>query len=213
MPSSGSPEDIAAAELADVFAGSYWPAEGVQVLAFTRDAVRHGEALRRRTGAEFTIELALHTAAELDALLTRIEADADLLEAEGIGVIGAAADRGRVRVEVVTRTPAETAAWLYERYGPAIQVDVAGPDPYEETLIGATGYRETDGGIEVRYGRAGELVRIETVEGEEVVVGVVERVRRGARAAIYREGWAPVPLSAPLAGRRVRDAVSGRALS
>lgn len=212
MPSSGSPEDIAAAELADVYAGAHWVAEGELVLAFTRDPVRHGEELRRRTGADFGVALARFTAAELDAVLARIEADEDLLDAEGIGVIGAVADRGRVQIEVATRAPAETVAWLYERYGPAIQVAVTGPSPYEEVLTAATGFRETDDGLELRYARSGELVRVEIVEGEDVVVGIVERVRHGARAAIYREGWAPAPLGAPLAGRPVRDAASGRLL-
>jgi hypothetical protein len=213
MPSSGSPDEIAAAELADVYAGSRRPAEGVQVLAFTRDATRHGEELRRRTRADFGVELARFTAAELDALMARIEADEDLLDAEGVGVIGALADRGRVRMEIATRTPAETVAWLYERYGEALQVELAGPVPYEEALTAADGFRETADGLEVRYGRAGELLRVETVESEDAVaVGIVERVRLGMRAAVYREAWTPVPLSAPLAGRRVRDAVSGRAL-
>jgi hypothetical protein len=213
MPSSGSPDEIAAAELADVYAGARWAGEGELVLAFTRDAVRYGEELRRRTGAEFGVELARFTAAELDGVLAQIEADEDLLDAEGVGVVGAVVDRGRVRMEVTTRRPAETLAWLYERYGEALQVDLVGAEPHEELLTRATGYREADGRIEVRYARAGELVRVETVEGDEVAVGIVERVRRGARTAIYREGWAPVPLSAPLAGRRVRDAVSGRVLS
>jgi len=210
------PEDparIAAAELPDVYAGSWWEREGELVLAFTRDAVLYGEALRRRTGASFSLRTARFTAAALDGVMTRIEADGDLLDAEGVLLLEAYVDvrTNRVRMELVTAAPAETLAWLYERYGPALRADVLGPSAVEEQLVHATGYRPAEGGIELRYARGGELVRVEVSEHDDAIsAGIVESQTMGAHTADYREAWARAELSAPLGDRRVRDAVSGR---
>ena len=207
------PARLAAAELADVYAGSWWESEGELVIAFTREAVRHSEALRRRTGESFAVRAARFTAAELDGLMARIEADGDLLDAEGVLLLGAYADvqTNRVRMELVTAAPAETLAWLYERYGPALRADVLGPSAVEERLVHATGYRPAEGGIELRYARGGELVRVEVAEHDDAIAaGIVESRTIGAHTAVYREAWARAELSAPLGARRVRDAVSGR---
>jgi hypothetical protein len=72
-------------------------------------------------------------------------------------------------VEVATARPAETMAWLYERYGPALQVTLVGPDAYQPRLIAVTEYRETEPGIEVRYSANGDFVRVELVEGDDAV--------------------------------------------
>ena len=104
--------------------------QGSFVMLFTGHLEEHAAAIAKliRPGEPVEIRLAPVAAEDLEALMTRIDADGDALRAVGVFTLVLSADEeaGRVVVEVSTER-GDAQPLLAARYGPAVEVRVLDP--------------------------------------------------------------------------------------
>jgi hypothetical protein len=215
-PMDNEPDALAESLWPDAYGGAETYGDGRLVISFTHDATAHGAELRRRTGVEFLVALVPRTSRELRQLQERIWEDQAAFEAEGIHLEGSAPDHrvGQVQLRVSTPRPGPAMAWIAERYGSAVTVDIVGSGEHvvamaaiERCTVGPDDYTL---GLLWQAGGGVRLLRIELDEHPDAVtIGAVVSSRR-AVTADYRLAAAQAHLREPLGDRPLIDARSGR---
>jgi hypothetical protein len=192
-----------------------WPRRPYLQVRVTRAPERHERALRRRFRYRLEVVGVLYPSAELRAVQDRITADWDALEAEGFDIqgIGADPEANRVEVSMITaRTDHE--AYFQSRYGPTVRTfAVPSGDRLECADLDDVRVSSTGRSLVLLWtyssGEALETVEL-TEHPDRVEVGIVQRVPFFGGPDDAHTGRTRVQLSAPLRGRRVIDAATGR---
>lgn len=103
--------------------GHVWRSEDARVLnvSFTGDLERHRREMRERYPGPLCVVQAAVSMADLSELQRSVHADREVLEAEGIVVLGTQIPKDRLVIETVAAGPEEV-EFLRERYGPPVHV-------------------------------------------------------------------------------------------
>jgi hypothetical protein len=104
--------------------------DGILVVLFSDHLEEHAAAIARlvHPAAKLEVREAGASSAELERLMTRINADGDALRSVGVFVLSISTDeaRGKLVVEVSTER-GDAQPLLAARYGPAVEVEVTDP--------------------------------------------------------------------------------------
>jgi len=150
-----------------------------------------------------------------DRIQKRIQVDGKALSRAGFEVIGTDTDWGldRIYAEVITKRR-DAARYFARRYGSVVRA-IARPKSTVEGCTSVSGYRIAPDGMSVTVGwtdAPSKPVRVELTErGDRVAIGIVSSY------SLYpgfgdAGGQTVVRLSAPLGGRPVYDAATGKRL-
>ena len=193
-----------------------WPKGPYLLVRVTRDRERHQAALRRIYPHRLRTVAVRYSGVALLALQDRISADLEALEAEGFDIRshGLDIEANRVRVQMVSARTDHQQVFA-DRYGPAVETFATADDTRLECAdLDGVRVSSTGRSLVLRWtyssGEALEAVEL-TEHPDRVEVGIVQRVPFFGGPDDAHAGRTRVQLSAPLRGRRVIDAATGRA--
>ncbi len=197
--------------------GNDYPRGGAAIVRWTRDADRHGAALRRLARLPVRVRRVDHSERELNRAQDRIDFDA--LESEGISIRGASVDvdRSRVVLDVISARP-DAVQRVEERFGPLVTADVIATEPSSPVCVPVGRVTVSDDGLrlKLRYttNSAFSFERVFVAEEDQRVrVAIVERAPNGPVTLKAESRQAQVTLSAPLGDRKLVHARNGRPVS
>lgn len=189
------------------------------MIGFVGDVERHAAELRSRVKhpevldffearfSEQELESALDAAAD-DGFERTIEEDGFLVDSGYIDI-----EANTAVVTIWAPDGQAAAAKVRSLYGPAIRVDIAGPNPREPRPHEIDSYELVDDStlrVHFRDWGRSEVGSLTAREADEVVtLDLVVDVWLGATRAIHAEHTADVELSAPLGSRVVIDGSTG----
>ena len=157
------------------------------------------------------VALAQDDDAELAAIEERIWQDDRVLERQRIWVVSTGRAADRLRVDVISPR-SDARAFMRERYGPRITVDVVAKRRFRRVRTSWQRYKVLGPRrIRIEWGCANELLRLRRRETRRrVVVTVVERAYNGPQTDDCRIRRKTVRLKRPLGDRVVVDGKTGR---
>lgn len=193
------------------------PGRPYVLVKVTRDPAAHEQRLRERFPYpdHLEVERVAYSLQELDDLAERIVADREALAEDGFRLQGTASHSrvNAVTVDLITRR-SDAESYFGDRYGPAVATNVIATRPTRLECRSPDGYRGRPDARTLRIHwltGPSRVVAIRVREGlHKVAIGVVERIRNGARLTIGINRRRKVELRRPLGDRQVIGATTGR---